>query len=162
MLVSWPWIEPTPTVLKGLSPNHWTAREFQGFFFCLLNTFTEVSFIYHKIHSIAQPSPKSNFKTFPSSPKHPRGYFPSTLFLFQPLATTKLLSASLDLPFLPHKILPRALLFQEPILRPKANDAEKSLKDCHLASSDSEAGATILGNLLGVEIEDVGTDLNYF
>ena len=50
------------------------------------------------------------------------------------------------------------------MLRPKTNDAEKSflLKDCHLASSDSESRATILSNLLGMEIEDVGTDLNYF
>ena len=136
-MVSRHWIELTPTVLKGLSPNHWTAREFRFVVCFILNSLTEVSFIYHKIHSIAQPSPKSNFKTFPSSPKHPWGHFPSSLFPFQPLATTKLLSASLDLPFLPHKILPQALLFQEPMLRPKTNDAEKSflLKDCHLASS---------------------------
>ena len=79
-------------------------------------------------------------------------------------ATRNLLSVSLDLPFRPRKLLPRALLDQEPRLRHQANDPENSflLKDCPLASSDSEAGASILGNVLGVEEGDVSTDFSYF
>ena len=107
---------------------------------------------------------QSNFRTFPSAQIHPSGLLQSFPVPLQPRAASNLLSASLDLPFLAHKRLPKALLFRGPRLRHKANDPENSfiLKNCHLTSSNSEARVSILDSLLGVGNRDVLTDFSYF